>query len=523
MSKPTPLDPCAARRTGAALGCARCVVALAFAGGLALAGQARVAAQAADTAPPQTASAPPADTPASETPRSSEQAGASVEAQIAELTARIAAQEREITRQKEALRAYEKRLDRGQSAIAKDEAAQIASSEVTSAEVRDATQSFVPGLRLYGFADAGIQRTWGGIFDSGLGLSDAANFVLGNVDIYFDATPVEHWRFLTEVRFTTLPDGSESFDMQSGAMQRQTTGVQDQSSTAGGFLTIHWGGIVLERAQIEWTPMDALNLRVGYFLTPYGIWNVDHGSPTRIMLRPPLFVSLALMPERQTGIDLFGVFHVLPWDLGYDLYVSNGRTIASVDFSDDKAFGGRVYVKTRRPFPMQLGASFFRGATLNFSKSPGVNAMGQAILKRTEIEDYDERDYGLDLSIDAGALRIRAELVTKTVVYEPGKHTTALGMLNANVTDSGGYLMFAYRLPWLGLEPIVVGEYLRYPNPAYGEMFLVPGGGLNVYINSAVTLRTQYSYAQAVSFRQHSRDYSHNNLHVLAARLIIAF
>jgi hypothetical protein len=505
--------------------CARCSVAAALVCGLALAGQGRVAAQAASSAaPPIETAAPVSPTPAPAGPPSLANTQASVEAQITVLTERIAAQEQELARQREELRAQKTRLDQGQlTTDAKQDGADVAASEVTTAEVRDATQSFVPGFRVYGFADAGVQRSWGGFFDSGLALSNATNFVLGNVNTYFDATPVEHWRLLTEVRFTTLPDGAESFDTKSGDMQRQSTGVQDQTSTAGGFLTIHWGGIVLERAQIEWTPTDALNLRLGYFLTPYGIWNVDHGSPTRIMLRPPFFVSLELIPERQTGVDLFGVFHALPWDLGYDLYLSNGRMAASVDFSDDKAVGGRVYAKARRPFPIQFGASFFRGTTQNYTKTPGVNPMGQAILQRIETEAYTERDFGLDLSIDVDALRIRAEVVAKTVWFDPGKRSMTLGVLNANVTDSGGYLLFAYRLPWLGLEPMLVGEYLRFPNPAYGDAYLVPGGGLNVYINSAVTLRTQYSYAMAVILRKTSHDYSNNYLHVLATRLIIAF
>jgi len=125
--------------------------------------------------------------------------------------------------------------------------------------------------------------------------------------------------------------------------------------------------------------------------------------------------------------------------------------------------------------------------------------------------------------MDLDALRIRAELVTRTVVWEPGKRGTTLGVPNANVTNSGGYLLFAYRLPWLGLEPMIIGEYLRYPNPAFGDVYIVPGGGVNVYINPAVTVRTQYSYARAIKVRETSRDYSNAFLHVLAARLIIAF
>lgn len=523
MNAKPPLTERAARLASTTGLCTRSRVVAALACALALTAQDRVTAQA-PAAEPTEPPAPARPAPAAEAPEGSANTQTSVEARIAALSERIAAQERELARQREQLRAYQERLDQGQLAPHASYAeGDVASSEVTTTEVTDATQRFVPEFRVYGFADAGIQRSWGGFFDSGLALSDATNFVLGNVNTYFDATPVEDWRFLTEVRFTTLPHGAENFDQQAGGMERQSTAVQDHTSTTGGFLTIHWGGIVLERAQIEWAPSEAINVRVGYFLTPYGIWNVDHGSPTRIMLRPPFFVSVELMPERQTGVDLFGVFHVLPWDIGYDVYVSNGRMTGSVDFSDDKAVGGRVYAKTRRPFPVQLGASFFHGTTQNDVKSPGVNAMGQPILKRTVTEAYTENDFGLDLSMDLDALRIRAEVVTRTVVYEPGKRRTTLGLPNANVTNSGGYLLLAYRLPWLGLEPMIVGEYLRYPNPAFGDVYIVPGGGMNVYINPAVTVRTQYSYARAIKVRETSRDYSNAFLHVLAARLIIAF
>jgi hypothetical protein len=42
-------------------------------------------------------------------------------------------------------------------------------------------------------------------------------------------------------------------------------------------------------------------------------------------------------------------------------------------------------------------------------------------------------------------------------------------------------------------------------------------------LNPATTLRVQYSYVLPVHFESHSADYSAKNLHLVAARLILAY
>lgn len=437
---------------------------------------------------------------------------------VEELRQRIEAQEQENARQKAELEKYAAERAEGAAAAAAPADAQLA--ELIG---MGTPESFEPSIKFYGFADTGLQRAWGGFFDNGLSQSDKLNFILGNVNLYIDATPAEHLRFLTEVRFTTLPDGSETNDPALSQTELVSTSIFDQTSAAGGIFFVHWGAIILERAQIEWTPTDVFGLRVGYFLTPYGIWNVDHGSPTRIMLRPPLFMSLTMFPERQTGVEAFGVLHALPWDFGYSVYVSNGRTWGTIDFSDDKAIGGRLTAKTRRPFPMLFGFSLFRGTEQNVEKSVGPDASGQSVVLRKETVALSEWAAGLDASLDIDALRIRAEFTARRVVYEPGKRAPLLGIPQSDITQSAAYLMLAYRLPWLGLEPLVVAEYARWPTPAFGEVVVTGSVGLNVYFNPALTLRLQYSYSTLVDFEETDRDHSNNFLHILASRLIISY
>jgi hypothetical protein len=454
---------------------------------------------------PSAAPANPADQPA--TP-------ASIEQRLDALTHRVADQDAELARQRAELDAYK--------ANAEAKEADAAVAAVASANSTDATEALVtqPLLRVYGFMDMGLQRNWGGLYDVGVTQTNAPTFVLGNVNLYFDANPTEHWRALAEIRYTTFPNGAETLDPGTVKISRQSTTVNDYTSPNSGFTTVQWGGIILERAHIDYMGSDAFNIRTGYFLTPYGIWNVDHGSPTRIMLREPLFISVGLLPERQTGVDVYGVFHALPWEFGYHAYVSNGRAPA-VDFTDDKAVGGRLTASTRRPIPIQFGASLYYGRETDVEKSIGLND-GMLGIERKTIVDYTEVAGGGDVSMDIGALRLRSEFVARRVVFEPGKRPLNAGAPEASTTRWGGYFMAAYRLPWYGLEPLAVAEIIRYPSQL-AEGFVYGSAGLNVYLSESTILRTQYIYQHGFDFSDSHIDLTRTYAHILAARLIIAF
>ena len=202
-----------------------------------------------------------------------------------------------------------------------------------------------------------------------------------------------------------------------------------------------------------------------------------------------------LFPVVQIGVEAVGNTQVGEWDLGYAAYVSNGRTPYQVDPTDDKMLGGRVTARTRRPWGLQLGLS---GLTGRFSqKQTNVISLAPLDFSDTELSAYREVDLGADVSLDVGRLRVRSELTRGQYVYEAGKRPIALGPFPnakaANNIQLDWYLLTAYRLPWLNLEPYLSYERFQFRS-GLGEGYMSLSGGLNVYFTPAAQLRLQYRY-----------------------------
>ena len=435
------------------------------------------------------------------------------EPSVAEMLKRITALEAEVAAQREELSAQ-----REQTANKPQDQAALASLLADAQEERAPGADNEPQLRLYGFADVGLQRMWA---DKELAdfapESNKTTFVLGNLNVYVDASPSKDVRFLAEVRFGLFPNGGQ--ERPKGLLnlgESIDTSISDPSAANLGFTNIRWAGVIPQRAHIDWTPSDLFNVRAGLFLTPYGIWNVDHGTPTRIMVSEPLFLAAQMIPSQLLGVELYGTTQLLPWTIGYHLHVSNGRMVGQLDFSDSKALGGRVFVSTRVPFGIKLGVSGYVGDS--------EDVLGAASNRKVNFA-YDEHAFSADLSLDIGALRIRSELVTSWTYYETGKRPTVGGLPLADAMRLGAYLMVAYQLPWYGIEPLLMCEFLRVPVPRVlpvGEGVVMPAVGLNVYFTESTMLRTQVAVAHGFDFSEHPIE-SRGWVYQLVSRLITAF
>jgi hypothetical protein len=445
---------------------------------------------------------------------------------IEALQQELAAQREELDRQREELEAQRAELEAVAGPQEDEDAELDALLEGVKGDndAAEGVQAFEPKFRVYGFADMGLQRFWGTELVESQAATNALSFVLGQVNFYFDAEPVENWRVLTEVRFSLLPDGAQNTveAAQMGTpVQITDTNIYDMTSPSGGFREVKLGGLILERAHIDYSVRDWLNFRVGLILTPYGIWNVDHGTPTLISTTFPGFQIVQLFPERQLGAEIFGRFHHKAWEYEYHLYVSNGRTMTQVDFTDDKAVGGRVVARTTRPFRMQFGASGFVGQYEEIDKRPTVG--GDSLFETTEYLAYREQGIAADLSLDVGNMRIRSEFIARRVIHREGKRADPrVGNVAADRVDYGAYLLWAYRLPWWGLEPFVFMDFLKWPS-GLGEALLMPSAGLNVHLNPSTVVKFQYTYLTFVDFKQDLPPIQHEHMHMIIGRLAIAF
>jgi len=361
------------------------------------------------------------------------------------------------------LEAMQARLDALEKTVA-EQATAIAEAQVVT-EAATATPAPEPTFEVHGFIDMGLQKAFTNAPESFP--STAATFVLGNVNLYFTFHPTDHWSALTEVRFTNEPNGS-AFD--------PANGIGDD--------TMRWGSSVLERAYIQYDHSRELGFRVGEFLTPFGIWNVDHGSPVVIAIVRPESITQELFPTHQLGVDLFGErTGLLPdrWTVGYHAYVSNGRTPGSVDLSNDKMIGGRLTASTTRPYRMTFGLSAMYGTYADHA-TPEVA--------------YTELGYAADASLDAGAWRFRGEITVRDIDYEMGKRLQlAAGEYAPDARSYDAYLLAAYRIPATRFEPFAYTEAYRTPDDA-GDLQLQASAGMTTFFTPSIQLKVQALHAR---------------------------
>src|SRR6187551_3555972 len=99
--------------------------------------------------------------------------------------------------------------------------------ETQQAEASASAEEDDQRFKIYGFLDFGLKKSFPSKdpFFAAL-IERKLTFVLGNINLYFDAQPTAGWRALIEARLTTYPHGAETVDA-SGQFNRTDNDVFD--------------------------------------------------------------------------------------------------------------------------------------------------------------------------------------------------------------------------------------------------------------------------------------------------------
>jgi hypothetical protein len=165
---------------------------------------------------------------------------------------------------------------------------------------------------------------------------------LDDTPLSFDVTHLSAflwWQPIQRLRFFTELDEQDALQVQS-----------DKFTTANGYLAV-------ERLYADWAQSDALNLRLGKFLTPIGRWNLIHADPLVWTTSRPLITQVTF-PTNATGAMLFGTLNGIGSGLDYSIYSSIGAELRRDPKQDPftEAYGLHLAYSLRPT--LQLGFSY---------------------------------------------------------------------------------------------------------------------------------------------------------------------
>jgi hypothetical protein len=383
-------------------------------------------------------------------------------------------------------------------------------------------------FQIYGFMDLNYAMSFPQNDDSILFAQNQTkhnSFLMNNINLYFASQMADTLSALAEVRFTFSPLG----DITSVPKVVYTNGVRGASQ--GEFVRVdtgttnpygakfRLGGVFIERAHFDFAPRDWFKIRGGRYLTPYGIWNEDHGPTVCLTALMPFMQVFEYVPSAQTGIMVFGQLY--PTDLltiQYAVTLSNGRspTDAFFDMDDNKAVGVRGKVQlSSTDWKLALGGYGYYGEYTNWSQEirvamtddfTALDPTADPALTTATVteENYMELIGAADIEASFKGLRLAGEFVWRKVDYKvpprsPEMQAAFLGTDPLQVTWQGnkiamsGYGLLSYTLP-LKLDGTTITPFagidLLYPDDATDfESWTIVQFGANVKPGAFLTLK----------------------------------
>ena len=446
------------------------------------------------------------------------------------LEKKLAAQNKKIQEMEASSKAHEAdvaALKKESQATREELAAAQLERDDLSQQVMASLASEADRFKVYGFMDLNYTANFPENKNSVLYARNPTkfnSFLMNNINIYFSNRMTNFLSALVEVRFTFSPLGNVTSvpwvaytdsnpPQRSGEFNRVDTEV---SGPYGAKFKL--GGILIERAHFDITPRDWFNIRGGRFLTPYGIWNEDHGSPVCLTTVMPFMQVMEYVPSAQTGVMLYG--SVYPTDLlnfQYAVTLSNGRspTDAYFDMDDNKAIGVRgKMILEAGDWHLALGGYGYFGEYTDWTQEVHAEMTDEWVLDPSAdpalttafitSEKYKELIGAADMEVSFKGLRLAGEFVWRKVDYEvpppsPDEQALFLGTNPLQQTWQGdkiaksGYGLLSYKLP-LNLDVTTItpfaGVDFLSPNDATDyDAWVIYQFGLNIKPGAFLTLK----------------------------------
>ncbi len=462
---------------------------------------------------------------------------------------------------------------------------------LVSVEIR--AQDGCKGFDVYGFVDFTVNQLW---MDKSsilwtLDYNDEFGMWRSHFNVYGDWRPVPSVRVLGEAAVAVFPEGTGE---EPGTRLEGTVDITGLEPTTLDIDTVlepptppvsttvdhqldgpvDWGSIYMERLWIDLLFRQQMNVRVGKFITPYGIWNVDHGSPAIMTVRQPYQTGIfRLFPRSQVGIMGYGTAFLGDVDLTYRAYVSTGREEISLEDITD--LGGGANIETRVPLldGLELGVSGFTGVNksqtlwrtvdvdlevptvyrLVFDSTGTLDsaASREATTIATEeavqdsldriVTDFENHAYGYTVESRAREICLNASARLKVggaTLQAEGTYRQVRNHLrnDAQTHIWGGYGLVSYRFrprAKLSVTPYAMYEQLQgmdaHNNTGladyleYFDRFTTILGGVNIGMFAVATLKLEYAYVSigAVEDRYDGGDML--KAHVFNSQLCVAF
>jgi hypothetical protein len=374
-----------------------------------------------------------------------------------------------------------------------DLAGQVSDLQEAQGQAVQETPSDLGKTKVFGFFDMSFGKMFfpksDSVYKEALPVTDKSTFALSALNVYLGNQITNNLKFLSELRFTYQPLGTENNIPTymvlpngkpvslGGSYDRTSTGVTDSLTMQ----TYQLGGVSMERVQVTYSFSDYFGITAGRFLTPYGIWNVDHGSPVILMVRAPFMQSREMVPLKQLGIQLFGkAFLGSGISLDYAGTISNGRgpTDTVMDLDENKGLGLRWRLNYEEDeLSISFGQYGYTGKYTDITKSlyvgPGSADYSTQI---TPTNVYTEYDLANDLLVKFHGLRLQSEAMFRRVTYQVppqvspddfnGSPAQASLYNYANYLARAFYGLLAYELP-----DTLTGTRLRITPFVYYENF----------------------------------------------------